>query len=257
MKDRYLIEIDEAVQESDNIKTLRFVFDRTCIPGQFFMVWLPRIDEIPMSVSYTGNRKGITVKAVGEASRRLFSLGEGDCMWIRGPLGNGFSIEKKKTLCVGGGVGIAALLPAAEAIGDPGLVDIAIGATTSSEIIFEKRARRAGSVMISTDDGSAGFKGTVVELVSPLISSGRYEMIMACGPERMLASLLSVCAENGVECQFSLERFVKCGAGLCGSCAVDGMRVCADGPVFSGAQLLNMSEFGKIRRDPSGRRIPI
>lgn len=257
MNDRHVVEIDEAVWESNNIKTLRFHFDRNCIPGQFFMVWLPHIDEVPMSVSYTGNRKGITVKAVGEASHHLCSLEKGDRIWIRGPLGKGFSIEKKKTLCVGGGVGIAALLPAAEAIGDPALVDIAIGAATCSEIIFEERARMAGTVMVSTDDGTAGFKGTVVEMVSPMISSGEYEMILACGPERMLASLLSVCAENGIECQLSLERFIKCGSGLCGSCAVDGMRVCADGPVFSGAELLKMDEFGKIRRDPSGRRIPI
>jgi dihydroorotate dehydrogenase electron transfer subunit len=112
-------------------------------------------------------------------------------------------------------------------------------------------------VMVSTDDGSKGFHGTVVALVDEMLTKRSYDQVIACGPEKMLYYLLQTCMKHGVECQMSLERFMKCGSGLCGSCAIDGKRVCADGPVFFGREINEMLEFSRSKRDEAGRIIKL
>ncbi|HUV23825.1 MAG TPA: dihydroorotate dehydrogenase electron transfer subunit [Methanomassiliicoccales archaeon] len=255
MSERSVLTIEEVVKETEDIVTLRFRYDGHFLPGQFLMLWIPGVDEIPMSISYLGRMKGVTVKRVGEATKALCALEEGDQIGIRGPFGQGFAISEKRTLCVGGGVGMAAVMPAVSSFKDRRLVDVAIGAPTKSELLFEDRAiGNCRQVFISTDDGSKGFHGTVVEMVKPLLASGEYQMILGCGPEMMLDALHKICLEVGVDSQLSLERFIKCGVGLCGSCAIDGIRVCADGPVFWGSELTKYYEFGKCKRDQSGRK---
>jgi dihydroorotate dehydrogenase electron transfer subunit len=92
-------------------------------------------------------------------------------------------------------------------------------------------------------------------LADRMMKEKRYDAVLGCGPEIMNRYLLTVCQENGVPCQLSLERLMKCGSGLCGSCVIDGLRVCADGPVFDGLVVARMSEFGKSKRDDAGLRI--
>jgi dihydroorotate dehydrogenase electron transfer subunit len=84
-----------------------------------------------------------------------------------------------------------------------------------------------------------------------------YVLVLGCGPEVMNRFLLKACQENNVPCQLSLERLMKCGAGLCGSCVIDGRRVCADGPVFTGEEIAAMNEFGKCKRDDAGLRVKL
>ena len=249
-----LVRIEEVVPEGRGITTLRFRFSGGS-PGQFVMVWVPGVDEVPMSLSYQGEMAGITVKNVGEATAALSSLQEGDRIGVRGPYGKGWTIPKGRILCVGGGVGMAPLMSALEAIDDPSTVDVAIGARDAGEIIFDDRAMElSNDVRISTDDGSRGFKGTVVALAAGMMAERRYDMVLGCGPEIMLRYLLPACKEAGVRCQVSLERLMKCGAGLCGSCVVDGLRVCVEGPVFFDEQVEGMSEFGRCKRTASGSK---
>jgi dihydroorotate dehydrogenase electron transfer subunit len=251
-----VVTIKEVVSEGKGITTLRFDLDRTARPGQFFMVWVPGVDEVPMSVSYTGRTKGITVREIGEATKALSSLHSGDMIGIRGPYGRGFAPPKSKYLVVGGGTGIAAIMPAAEIANDTEIVDVALGARNEHEIIFEDRARKASdNVHISTDDGSRGYHGTVVAMVDEMLKKKSYGQVIACGPEKMLYYLLQTCKKYGVESQMSLERYMKCGSGLCGSCVIDGKRVCADGPVFYGREIDDMLEFNKSKRDEAGRLI--
>ena len=151
---------------------------------------------------------------------------------------------------------MASILPAADFIGDPEKVDILIGARTSAELIFVERAKKlSNEVHLSTDDGTKGRKGTVVEMAREHLSNKSYDLVLGCGPERMLAALFQECDVAGVPCQLSLERYMKCGVGLCGSCVIDGLRVCADGPVFSGEVLRGLPEFGRCKRDECGRSI--
>jgi len=258
MNKQRIVTITSVAKEAAGITTLRFHDENEVRPGQFYMVWVPSIDEIPMSASNTIAEKGITVKEVGEATRALGSLKVHDRIGIRGPYGNGYEIPAGKVLIVGGGTGMASLLPAAEMIADRGRVDVLIGAKTASEILLLERARMASKeVHVSTDDGSMGKKGTVVDLVKEHLQLKHYDIVLGCGPERMLSALLKVCEDASVECQLSLERFMKCGSGLCGSCVIDGIRVCKEGPVFSSAELRKMKEFGSLKRDECGRPIKL
>lgn len=256
MAESAVVAIEGKAIEARDIVTLRFTWRRECDPGQFIMVWIPEVDEVPMSLSYTGDRKGITVRKVGEATAALCSLSEGDLIGVRGPYGRGFSLSDGRTLAVAGGVGTASLAPLVES--SQGAVDVALGARSADLLLFERRMSESSRrLRVSTDDGSRGFKGTVVELASEMMNATRYEHVVACGPERMLMALKELCEERHVRYQFSLERLMKCGVGLCGSCAVDGMRVCADGPVFTGDKLRKMMEFGRWKRDPSGQRVSL
>ncbi len=247
--------IDSRTEEADGVVTLRFDWDAPASPGQFIMVWMPGVDEVPMSLSYLGDHKGITVKNVGEATKALTSLQVGDRIIVRGPYGRGYHVPKGKILAVGGGTGMASLLPAMERI-TTSSVDTAIGARTEMELLFEERSKKTSSnVRVSTDDGSKGFHGNAVQLAKEMMSATKYDMVLGCGPEKMLFFLHKLCLENGIPCQMSLERYMKCGGGLCGSCAIDGKRVCREGPVFTGEELKDMKEFGRQRRDECGGRL--
>jgi len=85
-----------------------------------------------------------------------------------------------------------------------------------------------------------------------MMAERSYDAVLGCGPEIMLRYLLPACKEAKMPCQVSLERLMKCGSGLCGSCVVDGLRVCADGPVFFDHEIENMAEFGRCKRTASG-----
>lgn len=237
-------------KESHDTYTFDFKWDAPALPGQFVMIWVPGVDEIPMSLSKTGDVKSITVKGIGDATRTLHKMEVGDPIRIRGPYGNGFSLEGyDNILAVAGGVGAAALLPVIRGMG----CDTVIGARSSNEIVLDKDAQEySDNVWISTDDGSVGFHGNAVQLAKEKASSKKYDLVIGCGPEIMLFFLHKACKEMGVECQLSLERHMKCGAGVCGSCMIDDQRVCKDGPIFDSQQLDSLSDFGNRKRDECG-----
>ena len=133
-----VVKIIKDIEENNLVKTFLFKYSRETIPGQFFMIWIPGIDEIPMSVSYIYKEmKGITFKKVGEATDALFRSKKGDRIGIRGPYGNGFPIAGKHILFVGGGTGIAMIAPAIELAKIKGItLTVVIGVKTSSELFF-------------------------------------------------------------------------------------------------------------------------
>ena len=239
--------------ENYDTKTIEFEMQADARPGQFVMVWVPGAEEIPMSLSGTGKTKSITVKAIGPSTKRFHEIEKGDTMRVRGPYGNGYSLEKgKKYLIIGGGVGTASIYPAVEETG----ADTIIGARSDKDVIFLEKAQKAASnVWISTDDGSMGFHGNAVQLMREKLKDNTYDCVIACGPPIMLKFLYLACVELGQKCQLSLERHMKCGSGACGCCVIDGLRVCKDGPVFTGEQVAKMPEFGTVRRDECGRII--
>ncbi len=150
-----VVQISEVVVEGKGITTLRFKHQGRARSGQFIMVWIPGMDEVPMSLSYIEGDWGITIRDVGEATHQLSSMKVGDKLGMRGPYGRGFQVPEGPILIVGGGGGTAALMPIADSISDPERVDIAIGARTVAELIFEERARSlAKEVRIATDDGT-------------------------------------------------------------------------------------------------------
>jgi len=242
------VEITDIKTESRDIKTLFFDHSFRFIPGQYVMVWIRGVDEIPMSLSYPN---GITVRKVGDATAALCALGVGGTLGIRGPFGNGFRVTKPPVLLVAGGVGAAPLAPLAEALKNN--VITILGAKTEDELLFAERFKSAGSLWKTTDDGSTGHKGPTVDLLGMIQG---YNEIVSCGPEKMMRKVLDHATVAGVPSQFSLDRYIKCGVGLCGSCCIDpsGLRVCSDGPVFAGAQLQE-SDFGVYIHDATGRKV--
>jgi len=256
-----IVEIEEVVEETPTIKTLMFTFEKAARPAQFVMVWLPGIDEVPMSLSYLeGSKKGITVADAGDATKALCSLGNGDRIGIRGPFGN-FLEASPSTLVVAGGVGMAPLIGLVEK-GRAEVKDISVilGAGTKAELLFTERVERCGaSLEICTDDGSMGFHGfTTDRLESLLIDERRnFTSICTCGPEIMIQKVARIGQMFSIPVYASVERIMKCGIGLCDACSLDGKLVCRDGPVFSGDLLLGLPSFGKYKRDHCGKKVPL
>jgi dihydroorotate dehydrogenase electron transfer subunit len=255
---RTVVPVVERVVETPSTVTLRFDDPTPAKPGQFVMLWVPGDDELPMSLSYTGARKGVTVKAMGATSRRILDLPAGTRVGIRGPYGTSFDVSPHKILLVGGGSGTAVLAPAAEAaIANGSAVTAALGATTGAEILFEQRLRSAGArVVLATDDGSAGARGYVTALVERLLESERFDVVWTCGPEVMMQKVRAAAAPSGVEVVFSVERHMKCALGMCDACALGPYHVCVDGPVFPAERIGPLPEFGRWKRAPSGRSVP-
>jgi len=254
-----MLKIKEHRDETPSIKTIRFFEKLDADPGQFAMVWVPGVDEFPMSISYAGKHFGITYQVVGDGTKALAKMRVGEKIGIRGPYGRGFEIKGKRLLVVAGGTGMAALGLLVEAAkARRSAVDLVLGARTSKELLFEARAKRAGArVHVSTDDGSKGFKGLATELAKSALDDGEYDLICACGPERMIVGLLRIAKGRHMKMQASLERMMKCGIGICDSCALDGKHVCKDGPVFDSDELEAFEELGKTKLDLSGRKTPI
>jgi len=270
------VKIKRIIDECDGVKT--FVFERNDKsvpkPGQFVMVWIPGVDEIPMSISsYEKNGEwAITIKNVGDCTNSVHDLKVGDFIGVRGPLGNFFKIPQetnKNIILIGGGIGMVPLRFLASELVKLGCkFKIIEGAKAGNEILFVNEFleyhKEELEFHFCTDDGSYGEKGFASDLFEHLIENKQVNdlknsIVFTCGPEIMMYKLLHICLEHKIELQASLERIMRCGCGLCGLCVIDplGLLVCHDGPVFTSAVLKKMGDFGKYKRDFSGKKISI
>jgi dihydroorotate dehydrogenase electron transfer subunit len=256
---RTVVPVTETVVETPSTVTLRFPYDAPADPGQFVMVWLPGDDELPMSLSYTeGASKGVTIKAMGDTSRRVLALRPGTRIGIRGPYGNRFDLSPRRILVVSGGSGTAVLAPAVERARAGGAkVTVALGATRAPELLFRDRLRSAGArVEVATDDGSEGVRGFVTGLAESLLAAEPFDVVWTCGPEVMMDKVVRAARPRGVPVYCSVERHMKCALGMCDACALGPYHVCVDGPVFPAERLVTTEDFARFHRDPSGRRVP-
>jgi dihydroorotate dehydrogenase electron transfer subunit len=252
--------VRKIIVENYRVKTIEMDCDMPeALPGQFLMVWVPGVGERPMSI---GNSSPLTISVanVGKVSGELHKLEEGGLVSFRGPLGRPFTIPEgaKRMLVIGGGYGVVPMYFLAKVARENGIGPLAIiGARGAKDIVWEKRLFAVcREVFITTDDGSRGRKGTVMAEAAWLIEGETVDCVYACGPERMMEAVAKLCAQHKIPCQVSLERHMKCGVGVCGSCAIDGKLCCTDGPVFDGLDVLGFEELGKARRDASGRKTP-
>ena len=247
-----ICKIEKIVTHSKLHKTFFFDLRMNAKPGQFIMLWIPGIDEIPMSLSHIGDKIGITVEKVGEATKALHKMREGNKVGVRGPYGKGFEIVGKKALFVAGGTGIAPLFSLIKKYN--GEKHIVLGAKTKDLLLFKKELEESNHLYISTDDGSHGYKGFASDLAKKIIEKENFDIVYTCGPEPMMKKILDLCLEKNIPMQASLERYMKCGVGICDSCAIDGYHVCKDGPVLSHEVLKKIKDFGKWWRNASGRK---
>lgn len=251
-----IVEICERKAETPLVTVLRWKDSTRPKPGQYVMVWVPGKDEIPMSLCDIGGVKGIAVHAKGEASSALARMKAGDRIGIRGPYGHGFRHRPGKCLVVAGGTGIACLAPMVERLARrwprPSVV---IGAKTKPELLFVDRMRQTGAeVVVTTDDGTAGRKGFATDAAYELLNRNRYTAVYSCGPEKMMRITASLAQCQAAPVQLSLERYMKCGIGICDSCAMGGLHICVEGPVLDSRRVVGLPEFGAFRRDACGRK---
>ena len=263
-----ITKIREIKKESPSVKT--FIFhDKLCSkakPGQFVMVWIPGVDEVPMSLSAIGpdGRSSITVAKVGEATKVLHKRKTGDVLGIRGPYGNSFAPVSGNTMVVGGGTGLAPLAPLTEELAElHARVAFVAGAKTQDELLFLDRmtstlSRIDGRIIAVTEDGSYGVEGLATDVAEQLLEKERFDMLYTCGPEEMMYKLFLLAERYETPIQASLERLMRCAVGICGSCVIGKFRVCRDGPVFSLNQLSEVKEeFGRFGRGSTGKRVRI
>lgn len=216
---------------------------------------------------------------VGPASRRLCELRAGEQVWALGPLGRGFTppAEGRRALLVGGGIGVAPLLILQDALRDGSgrwaardAGGRSRGTLASGEhprfgqrtapaeryvvvlLGFRDRERAACAVLfddpqMAVDDGSAGHRGFVTELLEAELRRDAHAVVYACGPAAMLEGVRAICAREHVPAQLALEAGMACGFGACYGCAVPRrgggyLRVCLDGPVIDAAALERVEE---------------
>ena len=255
----------DVKSESPTVKTFT-MHDTLCSkakPGQFLMLWIPGIDEIPLSILNAGDGQvSVAVKKVGDATRHLHEMERGEIVGIRGPFGNSFTESRGRVLLVGGGTGIAPLLFLAKRLAvKTEQLSFIIGAKTRNELLFLKELDTVcaeESILGTTEDGSFGIQCLATEPLEDLLDKKEFIIIYTCGPEQMMRKVFDLAEKRRIPMEASLERLMRCGIGLCGSCVIGKYRVCRDGPVFNLSQLSEIKdEFGISKLGFDGNVIPI
>ena len=260
----FVVTVEDVIVETPNVRTLVFSDDlmASAHPGQFAMVWVPGAYELPMSIMVAQNRRAaFTVRRRGPASTSLYNVKKGEQIAIRGPYGRSFDIKNGRLLLVGGGTGLVPLMRLISHSALDTQIVLMMGAQSKAEVFFDDLAsemltkhRKGSRIIISTEDGSYGFGGKITDVVDETLakSDEHFDAIYTCGPELMMYKVISAAHRNGIFAQASLERMMKCGAGMCGSCVAGSDVVCQDGTVFDAVHLLANPEFGFTYRDKSG-----
>ena len=229
--------IVSMASESPKVRTVVLDLGLEAEPGHFVMAWLPGVDEKPFSL-VQADPVTLTIARVGSFTTKLHALRVGDRLWIRGPLGRSFTLppipgSQSPLLLIGGGYGVAPLYFLAERAQRAGWrASVVIGARTAADVVFANRFESLGAqVVVTTDDGSLGQQGVATDAAERLLDLAEYQAIYACGPEPMLEAVERLARRRKLPAQLSYERYMRCGFGVCGSCARDGWLVCRDGPV--------------------------
>jgi len=258
-KNGIILTIDKL---TENIKeyTIKLSKPLDAKPGQFIMLWIPRIGEIPLSIADIEDNTIIRLIILRKGTVTNYihtKLAEGDRVYIRGPYGNCFSEKHDNvSLLIAGGTGLAPIYFLAKRLSQKNEeVSILLGFKDKNNAFYIDRFKRLNTnLMITTEDGSLGFKGRVTDYLKR-INPAKYNQVYTCGPEPMMIKVAKWAKENNISCEASLERLIRCGIGLCGACVLEplGLRVCKDGPVFQCEVLLELDKYGNIWIDFYGR----
>ena len=220
-------------------------------PGQFAQV---RVDDSPTTflrrpisiynADYKNNIIELLIKIVGDGTRRLYELAVGENLNIIYPLGNSFSKpEGPNVLLVGGGTGVAPMLILGKYLKDEWKINpkFLLGYRSDKLIIENHRFEELGTVYITTEDGTVGHKGLVIQHPALKDRNG-FDLIYTCGPEIMMRAVAKIAHESDSPCEVSLENLMGCGIGACLCCIVDtkdkgNVNTCTEGPIFNSERL--------------------
>jgi len=234
------------------------IIAKNALAGQFIEIKVNNgMDPLlrrPISIhGVSGTKVKLIYEVIGRGTQTLSERKPGDFLDVIGPLGNGFEYNRlsrkpdnRKTVLVAGGMGVAPLVFLAEKMKFHRPV-VLIGARKKEQVLCSQEFKVLGcKVATATDDGSLGFKGRVTDLLKEFLlanqEAGNPEHIYACGPQPMLKAVVQISRENNIASQLSLETHMACGFGACLGCVVSTKsgykRVCKDGPVFIGKELI-------------------
>ncbi|WP_167957393.1 dihydroorotate dehydrogenase electron transfer subunit [Anaerosporobacter faecicola] len=212
-------------------------------PGQFVSFYCKdgsRLLPRPISICEINREDGtlrFVFRLVGEGTKEIATYQVGDTITIMGPLGNGFKLEGKKAILIGGGIGIPPMLELSKQLN----IEKSIVLGYRDVTFMTEDFAPYGEVFIATEDGSKGVKGNVIDAI--LENKLEADIIFACGPTPMLRGIKAYAEKNGIKAQISLEERMACGIGACLACVcktkevdhhthVHNTRICKDGPVF-------------------------
>jgi NAD(P)H-flavin reductase len=232
-------------------------------PGQFSMLWVFGVGELPISISghpSECDRLVYTVRSVGQATHALVSQTAGGCVGVRGPYGTGWPAEKAKgrdVIVVAGGIGLAPLRPLIYEVLNHrdayGRLVILYGARSPRDLLYRKELtawarQRDTQVLVTVDYGGLAWRGHV-GVVTTLLKYARLQpsrsTAMVCGPEIMMRFVARELEAHGLarpDIYLSMERNMKCGIGFCGHCQYGPHFICKDGPIFTYEQLRPLLE---------------
>ncbi|MDI6767883.1 MAG: FAD/NAD(P)-binding protein [Bacteroidota bacterium] len=222
-------------------------------PGQFNMLYLFGVGEVPISISGdpADHEKLVhTIRAVGNITKNMQKLKKGDVLGVRGPFGNSWPIGESignDIVIVAGGIGLAPLRPSIYHVLSHrekyGKIVLLYGTRTPEDILYRTeiegwRSRFDVEVLVTVDRATSGWRG-VVGVVTNLISRSHFDpfntVAMICGPEIMMRFTIQELQKHGVSFEniyLSMERNMKCGIGFCGHCQYGPTFICKDGPIF-------------------------
>ncbi len=212
-------------------------------PGQFISLYCKNGNRLlprPISICEINKENGtlrLVYRVVGNGTEEISHYKTSETIDVLGPLGNGFHLEGKRAILIGGGIGIPPMLELAKQLNCEKKIVLGYRDITFLNKEFEKY----GEVYISTEDGSTGTKGNVIDAIKGKRLEG--DIIYACGPAPMLRGVQTYAKEMGIKAQLSMEERMACGIGACLACVckskekdhhtnVNNKRICKDGPVF-------------------------
>lgn len=215
-------------------------------PGQFVQVLIENSPSTylrrPISVNfadYDRNELWLLVRNAGAGTKALIDAKIDTILNIILPLGNSFNYPENKddeVLLVGGGVGVAPLLYWGYILKEKGYKpSFLLGAKSASDLLELDEFKGIGDVYVSTDDGTMGEKGFVIN--HSILNNGVFKLISCCGPQVMMKAIAKIARSKKIACEVSLENLMACGVGACLCCVEDTVNgnvcVCKDGPIFN------------------------
>lgn len=246
---------------SDGVREFPF------LPGQFNMLGVLGVGEVPISVSGDpADRRTLvhTTREVGAVTRAFKRLRPGDEVTVRGPFGKPWPVpiaEGRDLVLIAGGIGLAPLRPVIYQVmanrEKYGRFLLLYGTRTPDDILFAKelgrwRASFDMELVVTVDRGTANWRGNV-GVVTKLVSRAPFEpsttMAMVCGPEVMMRFAVQELLQRGVpvnQVYVSMERNMKCGIGLCGHCQLRGEFLCRTGPVYRFDEIEKLMEVREL-----------
>jgi len=232
-------------------------------PGQFSMLWVFGVGELPISISgdpAEPNRLVYTVRSVGQATNALVTRSVGTAVGVRGPFGNGWPVEAARgrdVIVIAGGIGLAPLRPVIYEVlnhrDDYGRLVVLYGARSPHDLLYRKELaawarHRETQVLVTVDYGGMSWRGHV-GVVTTLFKYARlkpsHSVAMVCGPEIMMRFVTRELESHGLsrnDIYVSMERNMKCAVGFCGHCQFGPYFACKDGPVFTYEQMRPLLE---------------